>query len=150
MKKLNKLLTVYENVISKQEEIDLSVSKSNVGWHIEHILITTSNIIKYLKKSNPEDYKWSFRIPRFVVFTLKKIPRGRAKAPKAAVPEKYDEQTLREKFKKVKSKIQELNTIEEDKFFSHPFFGDLKLKQTIKFLEIHADHHLKIINDILK
>ena len=150
MEKLNTLLKTFEETISEQEKLDITISKSNIGWHIEHIFLTTSGIIDLLKKSNPEEYKWSFKIPRFVVFTIKKIPRGKAKAPKKAIHEIYNEETLREKYKIVKSKIQELNDISKDKYFTHPFFGDLKLKQTITFLEIHAEHHLKIIQDILK
>ncbi len=150
MERLNTLLTEFENAISKQEKLNVAISKSNVGWHIEHIFLTTSGVIDYLKKSNPIDYKWSFKMSKFIVLGLKKIPRGRAKAPKKAVPKIYNEQILREHYINVKMKIQELETINKDHFFKHPYFGDLKLNETIKFLEIHANHHLKIIKDILK
>jgi hypothetical protein len=42
-----------------------------------------------------------------------------------------------------------LETISKDRYFTHPFFGDLTLNQTINFLEIHTKHHLEIIEDII-
>ena len=43
-----------------------------------------------------------------------------------------------------------LENISKDHYFEHPFFGKIKRKETIRFLEIHTNHHLKIIDDILK
>ena len=34
--------------------------------------------------------------------------------------------------------------------FKHPYFGVLNLKMTKRFLEIHTNHHLKIIKEILQ
>ncbi len=39
MDKLLKLLNELENNIPNSEKLNLSVSKSSVGWHIEHTLI---------------------------------------------------------------------------------------------------------------
>jgi hypothetical protein len=107
-------------------------------------------ILEAVEKSNPADYTWSFKLSRIVVFTMNKIPRGRAKAPKVVVPKTYDEQTLLEHLKIVTLKIQGLENMSSDKYFDHPYFGNLRLNKTIKFLEIHTKHHLEIINDILK
>jgi len=79
---------------------------------------------------------------KIIVFTRKKIPRGRAKSPKIVIPKKYDELSLE---KDCKNSI-----IDKDKYFKHPYFGDLKLDKAIQFLEIHTNHHLEIIHDILK
>ena len=78
-----------------------------------------------------------------------KLPH-RAKSPEVVVPKTYDEMTLKEHLQTAKSKIQDLKNISSDKYFDHPFFGNLKLDSTIKFLEIHTNHHLEIINHILK
>ena len=150
MKKLQKYLAELETKIPNLEDYNPTVSKSNVGWHIEHILLTNKMIIEAVEKSNPANYKWSFKLSRIVVFTMNKIPRGRAKAPKVVVPKTYDEQTLLEHLKIVTLKIQALENISSDKYFDHPYFGNLRLTKTIKFLEIHTNHHLEIINDIIE
>jgi hypothetical protein len=150
MNKLLGYLNELETKISKQENHNYDISKSNVGWHIEHILLTINLIIEEVQKSNPENFKWSFKLPRILVFSMNKIPRGRAKSPEIVVPKTYDERTLIEHLKITKFKIQELENTSSDKYFNHPFFGNLKLNKTIKFLEIHTSHHLEIINDIIK
>lgn len=86
MNKLQEYLNELETKISKQENYNSGISKSNVGWHIEHILLTNNMIIEELQKSNPKNYKWSFILPRILVFTMNKIPRGRAKSPEVVVP----------------------------------------------------------------
>jgi hypothetical protein len=150
MKKLQKYLAELETKIPNLEDYNPTVSKSNVGWHIEHILLTNKMIMEAVEKSNPANYSWSFKLSRIVVFTMNKIPRGRAKAPKVVVPKTYDEQTLLEHLKIVTAKIQGLENMSSDKYFDHPYFGNLRLNKTIKFLEIHTKHHLEIINDIIK
>ena len=150
MHKLLKYVKELESKIPNQEDYNADISKSNVGWHIEHILLTIKMIIEAVEKSNPANYTWSFKLSRIVVFTMNKIPRGRAKAPKVVVPKTYDEQTLLEHLKIVTLKIQGLENMSSDKYFDHPYFGNLRLNKTIKFLEIHTKHHLEIINDIMK
>jgi hypothetical protein len=150
MKKLQKYLAELETKIPNLEDYNHTVSKSNVGWHIEHSLLTIERIIEAVQKSNPDNYKWSFKLSRILIFTMNKMPRGRAKAPKVVVPNTYDKQTLLEHLKTVTLKIQELENISPDKYFDHPFFGNLKLKKAVKMIEIHTNHHLEIINDILK
>ena len=150
MKKLQKYLAELETKIPNLEEYNLTVSKSNVGWHIEHSLLTIERIIEAVQKSNPDNYKWSFKLSRILIFTMNKMPRGRAKAPKVVVPNTYDKQTLLEHLKIVTLKIQEIENISPDKYFDHPFFGNLKLNKAVKILEIHTNHHLEIINDIIK
>jgi len=80
---------------------------------------------------------------------MKKIPRGRAKSPELVNPkEKLDSNTLLGHIVETRAQIDLLKVVSKDKFFKHPFFGHLKLMQTIKFLEIHTQHHLDIIEDI--
>ncbi|MEI6088039.1 MAG: DUF1569 domain-containing protein [Bacteroidota bacterium] len=148
---LKKLLTQLEHAIPDFEKKNLSISNSNIGWHIEHVLMVFNGIIYTTSKSILKDYKWSFNLKRIVVFAKNKIPRGVAKAPKAVVPkEDYSTESLTIHFEKAKSKLEELQYLDPQQFFNHPIFGNLRLKKTIQFLAIHTKHHLDIIEEIKK
>ena len=148
MKKLEALLQVLETKIPLQHQLQTNVSASSIGWHIEHILLAVNKITEATKASDSSNYKFVLKPLKYVVYLTGKIPRGRAKAPKTVAPNFFDEDTLKAHLEKTKSTIADLENIEKNKYFKHPYFGNLKLKDTMKFLEIHTNHHLKIINDI--
>lgn len=151
MMNLEKLLDHFESRIPLFEKENLAISKSNVGWHIEHSLLTLNGVTKFLTHSNPKDYKWKFNFIRILVLKRGKIPRGKAKAPKVVVPNiTIDESSLQTHITQTRNSILELETISKDHYFEHPFFGKIKRNDTIRFLEIHTNHHLKIIEDIIK
>jgi hypothetical protein len=150
MKSLQQLLLEAESNIPKHNISNLSISKASVGWHIEHILLTLNGIIANVKKSNPTDFKWSFKPMKYVIFATKKIPRGKAKSPAVVMPKYFDEATLVEHIELAKQNLEDLKNMDSNKFFNHPVFGNLKLGDTITFLRIHTQHHVGIINDILK
>ena len=150
MNKLTEFLMQLENKISYFEASNPDISNGNVAWHIEHTLLTLNGVINFLIQSNPKDYKWKFNLSRIVVLTTKKIPRGRAKAPKVVQPkDNIGIGYLQNHLSETQKKIKELDQLSNNNYFDHPFFGKIKLKQTIKFLEIHTKHHLDIINDIV-
>jgi len=151
MDKLNQLINELETLLPKHECANLRISQSIVGWHIEHTLLTLNLIIEQLIKSDPDTYKWQFNFTRTLVFAINKIPRGRAKAPKVVQPKVgFNAITLKNHLDYVKEKIKNLNSLKQDNYFAHPYFGNLNLKPTIKFLELHTKHHLNIMNDIVK
>jgi hypothetical protein len=151
MNQLERLLNELETKIPQFNKTKQDISIADVGWHIQHSLLVLNSVIDALTTSNPEDYKWEFNFPRIVVLTMKKIPRGRAKAPEVVRPEgNYDIESLISHLWVSKQKIEILKSMDKAKHFKHPYFGKLKLKQTINFLEIHTQHHLALINDILK
>lgn len=145
---LNNLLGELENKISFGKITNQHISQGSVAWHIEHSLLVLDGVIESLKKSNPKEYKWTFNFMRMVALTIKKFPRGKAKAPKSVRPtENISENNLKAHLAQTRNKIDELKVIPKDSYFEHPFFGKLALGQTINFLEIHTKHHLNIIND---
>ena len=64
MKKLNELLIEIQRNTSKQELININISSSNVGWHIQHIVMVINTIIEALQESKPSNYKWYYKKQR--------------------------------------------------------------------------------------
>ena len=127
------------------------VSKANVGWHIMHSCLVITSITKAIMNSDPSQYKKKFSWKAFFVLLFNKIPRGKAKAPSFTQPanEVSTDMVLQQIADAHKSAAL-LLTVNKNKYFTHPIFGDLKLPTAIKFLYVHTYHHEKIIRDILK
>jgi hypothetical protein len=151
IEKLKHLIDELCTHTNQLERSDKNVSASPVGWHIQHTLMATNRIITAIQKSDPAEYKRSFNLKRTFVLTMNKMPRGKAKAPDTVLPQgDITENGIREYAVKVYQKIESLNTLLPNNFFPHPYFGKLNLKPSLKVLVIHTQHHLNIINDILK
>ncbi|MFS4482517.1 DUF1569 domain-containing protein [Hyunsoonleella sp. 2307UL5-6] len=101
--------------------------------------------------SNPSDYKRDFKPIRTVLFTLGFIPRGKGKAPKHVLPpEDVTEADLKQQLAQAKKYLENIKELPKTSHFKHFLFGVLSKKQTIRFLVIHTNHHLKIVREILK
>lgn len=148
---LTALVNELETKIAHSEKTNNNVSKTSVGWHIQHSLLVAMQIISAVEKSNPADYKYKFSLLKFIVYTRNKIPRGKANAPDRVMPkETFNADVLKKDFELLKARMEVLNTLEPRHFFTHPYFGNLNLKATIKMLKLHTRHHINIINDIIK
>ena len=152
MQNLHLLVNQLESNISQFETTNHSVSGGSVGWHIEHSLKTIDQIITACKNSNPVNYQWQFNFKRFLIMSIaKKIPRGKARAPKIVRPEgDINQETLAVSVSKVRENLIGWKNLNKNANFPHPFFGVLNKKETENFLVLHTKHHLMIIQDILK
>lgn len=152
MQNLQNLISQLESKISQFGTTNLTVSGGGVGWHIEHSLKTIDQIVTACKNSNPSDYQWHFNFKRFLIISIaKKIPRGKARAPKIVRPEgDISLETLVLSLEKVKENLKNWESLDKNAHFPHPFFGVLNKKETENFLVLHTKHHLMIVNDILK
>jgi hypothetical protein len=151
MKNIDAIMPELANYIADYNQSNKAISEASVGWHIEHSLLVIKQITATVAQSEPKLYKSKFNVKRFVVFLTKTIPRGKAKAPKVVIPsDNITADSLQESLKNTYQAIAYLKDCQENQYFMHPFFGQLNKKQTIKFLAIHTEHHLKIIRDILK
>ena len=150
MQSLPALVTELENKIPFIEQKNLAVSQASVGWHLEHSLLALIKMITAVEHSNPADFKREFNIKRLIVLTLGKIPRGKANAPESVKPGgEISEEIIKALIEKAKQKAERFEKLNADKFFKHPVFGDVRVKQARKVIAIHTDHHIRIINDII-
>lgn len=150
MKPLNDLVSELEDKLPLIAQKNSAVSEASIGWHLEHSLLALVKMISAVENSNPADYKKEFSLKRLIVFTLGKIPRGKANAPESVKPGgETSTETLKPLIEKARQKAEAFEKLSVDKFFKHPVFGDLQVKQARRMIGIHTSHHIKIINDII-
>lgn len=150
MQKLHKLLDELESFIPQLDVRNEAISASTVGWQIEHDLLVISSVIEGVKRSDPASYKWRFKPLKYVILWRGVIPRGKVGAPKVVTPGEITPESLQAHIALCRQRLAELEQVRNDHYFTHPFFGDLKKKETLRFLYVHTEHHLKIIKDILQ
>jgi len=151
MQKLNKYIDLLETKIEFADYTSPLVSKSSVAWHIEHAVRALKQITKAIIESNPSEFEYKFSAIRIIVMTTGTIPRGKGKAPKSVTPQQIiSKEELRQNIADLKHTMIMLDKTPKDHFFKHPVFGNLKYKDAIRFMVIHTNHHLKIIDDIIK
>lgn len=147
--KLYKYLDELESFIPEFKEKNPKVSKSNIGWQIDHSLKVIITVLNQLQSAPIGKSSKITLLGHFCLITGF-IPRGKGKAPKVVLPpEIIEEKDLMKQLNVAKKLVSELSTVNKKAIFKHPFFGILRKKQTLRFVEVHTKHHLKIIDDIL-
>ena len=146
----NQLLEI-EQYFSQRDIKNISVSQANVAWHLDHTLKTINNVCMALQDSNPEEYNSTFNFRRILVHTLGNIPRGIAQSPPSVQPpEIILLDSLISQLNEAREHVHQISNLEEHTYFAHPVFDHLDRDQSRRFLEVHTNHHLKIIKDILE
>lgn len=146
---LHNYITQLEQFIPQLEKVDERISNGSIAWHIAHSLLSVNGIIEALRTSDPASYTWKFNLARSFIFTINKIPRGKGKAPSVVQPKSSDKETIEKLLIICKERLEALNEIPSSHYFHHPYFGNLRKNKTIKFLNLHTHHHLKIIQEIV-
>lgn len=146
---LNKEVKNLQKYLQAQDMVTPEVSEASVYWHIQHSLLTIEKIFEALQKSTPNNYKYSFTIRKFFVLSVGIIPRGRAQSPAQVIPsEQYTSDQIYKETQKIQALLPLFTELPERAYFEHPFLGNLKKQQALRFLAIHTNHHIKIIKDI--
>jgi hypothetical protein len=147
---IEKEINELENLIGQSGITNPEVSAKGIGWHIDHALRSISLMSKILKKSNPTDFKWQFNKMRFVVFSLRAMPRGKGRAPEPSTNnEEISKSGLESLMADTRKYLIEIENLPTNSYFTHPYFGMMNLAMTKKLIRIHTRHHMKIIRDIL-
>ena len=150
LKKLELQLREIEQLIPQMQSLQPAVSAVPVGWHLSHSLKVIHNILAAIEKSNPSEYRKKFNFNRLLVLTSGKIPRGKVRAPSVVLPDAdLDPQKLKHQLEKTRQKRIGFEDLPKKAFFKHPFLDDLNRNQTIRFLVVHTEHHLKIAREIV-
>lgn len=126
------------------------ISAWTVGMQIEHCLKSTIGICKAITNSEPYRGKIKKGLIRRIIFLTGMIPRGRGKAPAAAIPdEQTTESELWELMEKATLLVQKAAEFDSACWWEHFVFGVMQRDEALKFIAIHNRHHLKIISDIV-
>ena len=151
MDSFEKQFLFFESQIENLDKTNPSISSGSVGWHIAHCTLVMDTIANAVAASNMSVFKRKFSLVKSIIFITKKIPRGKGKAPARVMPkELISKENLIPNIINAKKKVNSLNMLNKNNFFEHPYFGNLHLKDTFKFFQIHNNHHIKIIKDIKK
>ncbi|MFD2822804.1 DUF1569 domain-containing protein [Lacinutrix iliipiscaria] len=150
LKKLTLLINALENHIEHHEVSNATISKANVAWHIDHSFKVINKVSLSLQSSDPSLYKNNFSVLGKIFFTLGFFPRGKARAPKyVKPPEVVLKEDLIHQLQDARAAIKTLPQLDKNAFFKHPIFGNINTSRVTRFLELHTNHHLKIIKEIM-
>ncbi len=148
---LKEQIATLEKMIDHLELSATRVSAKGIDWHVDHMLKVIIKVSNALKNSDPLVYQWKYNLLRSVIFVSGKIPRGKGRAPKSVQPpEVILKEDLFLQIKEARKHLNEMKDLPANSNFKHPYFGVLNLKMAQRFLDIHTNHHLKIIREILQ
>jgi hypothetical protein len=148
---LQNALNQIGDYIPQSEVINTNVSKVNVAWHLDHSLKVINAVVTNMQASDPASYINNFSIMGRVIFALKYIPRGKAKAPKHVIPsETILINDIKAQLVEARHHITAIPSLDKNAYFKHPLFGNINTSRVIRFLDAHTNHHLKIVKSILK
>lgn len=143
------LLNQLESFVNTHEKLNDAVSGETIGWHIAHSCQVINTITNVIVHSDPSNAKPTFSALYYLIMLTNHIPRGKVKAPNIVIPKKtISKEEVIEEIELAKANLQTLASTGQNKYFTHPIFGDLNVPKTLRFFTVHTNHHLKIIRDI--
>jgi hypothetical protein len=150
VKHLAALIDELEAFAPHANVVNTVVSKGAVGWHIEHSLLTVRKIVEFAASTDPNTYRGVFKPARIFVLGLGIIPRGKVKSPQSVTPDFLpDTAMLSGSIAAARNSLSTLLQLQANQYFTHPVLGVLNKKPTERFLQVHTEHHLKIIREIM-
>jgi len=141
----------FECLIPKKDCNNIAVSLKPVGWHVAHSLKVIQAICNTVQASDPKTYRSNLNLERSICFITNSMPIGWYIAPKSTLPPKNIETNyLKEELLATILKLSSFEKLDKYANFWHPCLGQLHKKNTLRYMEIHTLHHVKIIRKILR
>ena len=148
---LENRLNTLESYIPDSKSVEITISKADVAWHLDHSLKVINAVAKSMETSDPTLFRNNFSLVGKICFMLGFFPRGKAKAPKyVQPPDVILDSAIVSQLAEARQHIKGINNLDEKAYFRHPLFGHINKKRVIRFLDTHTNHHLKIVKSILK
>ena len=137
---------------------DPAVSGWSVGRQVEHTLKSIVRMlaaVRDIRDGKPAAPDGSPRAIGRVLLAAGRIPRGRAESPEAVVPDEAPDvatsQALLAKAQALRAElapgIDEVDTWAGT--IPHPMLGPFTAAHWVRFVRVHTDHHLAIVDEIL-
>jgi hypothetical protein len=127
------------------------VSSWTVGMHIQHCCLAMTGVCDALLASEPPPPRARRSLLTAAVFTTGRIPRGRAQSPDQVIPTPgISREELDARLDASAERLSAAADADSRKWFRHFAFGAMDRDRTLRFIQIHNRHHLRIIADILK
>ena len=140
-----------ESLIPYRDRLNEEVSQVDVAWHLYHSLKVVNNLYEALSASNPKEYRYQWSFMRGAIFLWGDFPRGIAKSPQSVVPpDSIATEAIYAQLAEARQKLEKYAELPPNSFYPHFAFKNINRDRSIRFLEVHTKHHLKIIRDILK
>ena len=133
------LLNKLEGYVEGYQKLNDSVSTENIGWHIAHSCQVINTITNAIVHSDASKAKPKFSGLYYLIMLTNRIPRGKVKAPNIVIPKKsISKEEIIDEIKLAKANLQTLTTTGQNKYFTHPIFGDLNVPKTLRFFAVHT------------
>ncbi len=127
-----------------------AVSAWSVGQQIDHVISATSTFSVLLLRDRRSDGKAEKNAFKDPVLSKGAFPRGVIKAPKGLDnPSQPEPIPLSRAILKCRTRVSKLEGLSAEAVATHQLMGEMSRDEIIRFLIIHLDHHLAIIQDIL-
>lgn len=147
---ISSALDELQDYVSNPQARAVAVSGWSVGQQIEHALLTIRGVVGELSKGKARFEPAKPTLRGRLVLMVGRIPRGKGEAPLTVLPRSAPQPAeLNALMAKSREALVHLAGIDDTSTFFHPIFGRLDKAQSIRFLWIHTNHHLRIIRDII-
>lgn len=127
------------------------VSEWSVGQQAEHVLKATSTFTVLALRNRQPDGSGIQKQLKGLLLKRGSFPRGVAKAPDVSIPgDETPEDALHTLLLKTRNRVTRLGEVSATAVAHHPYLGEMDRDEAVHFMAIHLEHHLRIIEDILK